>query len=75
MDIILPKWGMTMQEAEIISVDVAVGDVVTEGQSIVTVETEKVDAEVEAPAGGTVAEIFVAAGDTVAVGAVVARLT
>ena len=75
MDIILPKWGMTMQEGEIVSIDVAVGETVTEGQAILTVETEKVDAEVEAPQAGTVTEILVAVGDMVEVGAVIARLS
>jgi pyruvate/2-oxoglutarate dehydrogenase complex dihydrolipoamide acyltransferase (E2) component len=75
MDIKMPKWGMSMQEGVLTEWNVAVGDEVTEGQALATVETEKVDAEVEAPAAGTVAELLVEAGETVEVGTVIARLT
>jgi pyruvate/2-oxoglutarate dehydrogenase complex dihydrolipoamide acyltransferase (E2) component len=74
MDVTLPKWGMTMQEGTIASWDVEVGDTVTEGQVLAGVATEKVDADLEAPATGTITEIIVAAGETVPVGTVVARI-
>ena len=74
MDITLPKWGMTMQEATISEWLVAVGDTVTEGQPIVRVESDKVDAEVESPGAGTLAEIVVPDGETSEVGAVLGRL-
>jgi 2-oxoglutarate dehydrogenase E2 component (dihydrolipoamide succinyltransferase) len=74
MDITLPKWGMTMQEAVISEWLVAVGDTVTEGQPIVRVESDKVDAEVESPAAGTVVELLVAEGESAEVGSVIARL-
>jgi pyruvate/2-oxoglutarate dehydrogenase complex dihydrolipoamide acyltransferase (E2) component len=70
----MPKWGMSMQEGELTEWLVAVGDVVTEGQPLASVETEKVDAEIEAPVGGTVTEILVEPGTTVEVGSVIARL-
>ncbi len=75
MDITMPKWGMSMQEGVLTEWSVAVGDQVTEGQPLATVETEKVDAEIESPAAGTVSEILVPAGETVEVGTVIARLT
>lgn len=74
MDVLLPKWGMTMQEATVAEWLVAVGDAVTEGQPIVRVETDKVDAEVEAPAAGTIGEILVDAGQDAEVGTVIARI-
>jgi len=74
MNITLPKWGMTMQEAVISEWLVAVGDTVTEGQPIVRVESDKVDAEVESPGAGTLAEIVVPDGETAEVGAVLGRL-
>ena len=74
MDVVLPKWGMTMQEAVVGEWLVAVGDTVTEGQPLVTVESDKVDADVESPGSGVVAEILVPAGETAEVGAVIARL-
>ena len=74
MDVVLPKWGMTMQEAVVGEWLVAVGDEVTEGQPLVTVESDKVDADVESPGSGTVTEILVGEGETAEVGAVIARL-
>ncbi|WP_026554643.1 lipoyl domain-containing protein [Arthrobacter sp. 35W] len=75
MDITMPKWGMTMQEGVLLQWLVAVGDHVTEGQAVATVETEKVDAEIEAPASGLVAELLVDAGESVDVGTAIARLS
>ncbi len=75
MDVTLPKWGMTMQEATISEWLVAVGDAVTEGQPIVRIESDKVEADVESPANGTVSEIVVAEGEDAEVGSVIARIT
>ena len=75
MDVTLPKWGMTMQEATIAEWLVAVGDQVTEGQAIVRIESDKVEADVEAPGNGTVSEIVVAEGEDAEVGSVIARIT
>ena len=74
MDVTMPKWGMTMQEAVISEWLVAVGDTITEGQPVVRVESDKVDAEVESPGAGTVVELLVAEGETAEVGSVIARL-
>ncbi len=63
----LPKFGMQMAEGTIEAWLVSDGDAVAEGQEIVTVSTDKVDSDIEAPATGTL-KILVAAGETVAVG-------
>jgi pyruvate dehydrogenase E2 component (dihydrolipoamide acetyltransferase) len=73
-EVVLPKWGMTMQEGVLAEWLVAVGDVVSEGQPIARVETDKVDAEIEAPASGTLTELVVLAGTSIDVGALVARI-
>jgi 2-oxoglutarate decarboxylase len=52
----------------------AVGDSVTEGESLVEVTTDKVDVEVPAPAGGTLEAILAQEGDTVTVGATLATI-
>jgi pyruvate/2-oxoglutarate dehydrogenase complex dihydrolipoamide acyltransferase (E2) component len=75
LEIVLPKWGMTMQEGVLAEWLVAVGDTVTENQPIARVETEKVDAEIEAPASGTITELLVEAGASIEVGTLVARLS
>lgn len=49
-------------------VDAAVGAKVEEGDSVVTLESMKVEIPVSAPAGGTVAEILVEEGDQVSDG-------
>ena len=46
------------------------GDAVEEDETIVEISTDKVDAEVPAPAAGTITEILAEAGDTVTVGQV-----
>jgi pyruvate/2-oxoglutarate dehydrogenase complex dihydrolipoamide acyltransferase (E2) component len=73
-DIVMPKWGMSMQEGHLTEWLVGVGETVTAGQAIATVETEKVDAEIEAPEDGTVAELLFEPGTDIEVGTVIARL-
>ena len=74
-DVTMPKWGMSMQEGQLIEWLVAEGDEVTAGQPIALVETEKVNAEIEAPENGTVQALLVEAGTDVEVGTVIARLS
>ena len=73
-DVELPKWGMTMQDGTISEWIKKVGDSVEEGDVIAIIETEKVDADLEAPESGVLKEILVQAGQTVDVGTVLARI-
>jgi len=50
------------------------GDSVREGEALVEVTTDKVDAEVPAPATGTLVKILAEAGKTIAVGAPLAEI-
>src|ERR671916_769512 len=52
----------------------AMGETVEADETLVEVSTDKVDAEVPAPASGTVVKIHAAEGDTVQVGAVLAEI-
>ncbi len=72
MDVILPKWGMTMQEATVTGWLKAVGDPVDKGDELVEVETDKVSTAVEAPTSGVLTERRAEVGDVVAVGDVIA---
>jgi pyruvate/2-oxoglutarate dehydrogenase complex dihydrolipoamide acyltransferase (E2) component len=72
VDVILPKWGMTMQEATIVRWLKAEGDTVLRGEPLVDVETDKVDVAIEAPVTGTLTRCVAAVGDIVAVGQLVA---
>ncbi len=71
----LPKWGLTMEDATILAWHVDVGDEVHTGDVIAEVETEKVENELEAPCDGVIAEILVEEEDTVEVGTVLALIT
>lgn len=64
----LPKFGLTMEEATVNEWSVAVGEPVAQGQTIATIESEKVEMELPAPVAGIVAEHLVQPGETVAVG-------
>ena len=73
-EVILPKWGMTMQDGTIAQWMVSEGQHVQEGDPIAVIETEKVETELPCPDSGTVVEIVAEEGDTVEVGAVIAWL-
>ncbi|HCV36528.1 MAG: biotin/lipoyl-containing protein [Acidimicrobiales bacterium] len=71
-NVILPKWGLTMEDGAVAAWHVSEGDSVVEGEVIADVETEKVETELEAPCGGIIARILVPENDTVDVGTVLA---
>lgn len=64
----LPDLGEGVHEAEILAVEVTVGQEVKEGDPILEVETDKAAVEIPSPITGTVSEILVQAGDTARVG-------
>ena len=71
-NVILPKWGLTMEDGTVVAWYVDEGDHVVEGEVIAEVETEKVENELEAPCAGVVARILVDEDETVDVGTVLA---
>ncbi|UPR35275.1 pyruvate dehydrogenase complex dihydrolipoyllysine-residue acetyltransferase [Vibrio cyclitrophicus] len=58
-------------EVEVTEIMVAIGDVVEEEQSLLTVEGDKASMEVPAPFAGIVKEIKIASGDSVSTGSLV----
>jgi pyruvate dehydrogenase E2 component (dihydrolipoamide acetyltransferase) len=72
VDVILPKWGVTMQEATLVRWLVGEGAEVEAGQPLADIETDKVDVALEAPIAGTLTERRVGEGEIVKVGGVVA---
>jgi pyruvate/2-oxoglutarate dehydrogenase complex dihydrolipoamide acyltransferase (E2) component len=68
----LPKFGLTMEEATINEWSVAVGEAVAQGETIATIESEKVEMELPSPVAGVVAEHLVPPGETVPVGTALA---
>ena len=71
-NVILPKWGLTMEDGVVVEWHVSEGDAVTEGQVIAEVETEKVENDLESPCDGVVARILVDVEVEVEVGTVLA---
>jgi pyruvate/2-oxoglutarate dehydrogenase complex dihydrolipoamide acyltransferase (E2) component len=64
----LPKFGLTMEEATVNEWSIAVGEAVAQGQTIATIESEKVEMDLPSPVAGVVAEHLVQTGETVPVG-------
>jgi len=75
IEVLLPQFGMGMQDAEIVRWLKAVGDKVMVGEGLVEVEAAKSVEEVPSPGTGTLIEIVAAEGETVEVRAVIARIS
>ena len=74
VDIIMPQMGESIAEGTLSRWLKKVGDEVKRDEPIFEISTDKVDAEIPAPAAGVLAEILVKEGETVAVQTVVARI-
>src|SRR5512145_2598438 len=74
IDIVMPQMGESIAEGTLSKWLKKVGDPVKRDEPIFEISTDKVDAEIPAPAAGVLAEILVQEGQTVAVQTVVARL-
>ena len=64
----LPDLGEGLQEAEIVTWHVEIGDDVVTDQPLLAVETDKAVVEVPSPSTGTVTAIHAAPGDMIAIG-------
>ncbi len=64
----LPELGDGIESGDVLEIFVAVGDVISEGQDIVEMETDKATVPVPASVGGKVTKILVNEGDTIAIG-------
>ena len=71
-NVLLPQWGMNMEDGTLTRWLVNEGDEIAEGQPLVEVETAKINSELESPASGIVSHIMAAEGSLVKVGALVA---
>ena len=71
-NVLLPQWGMNMEDGTLTRWLVSEGDEIIEGQPMVEVETAKINSELESPASGVVYHIMAAEGSLVKVGALVA---
>src|SRR5919109_1162693 len=74
VDVVMPAMGESVSEGVILEWAKQPGDAVEADETLVEISTDKVDAEVPAPASGTMGEVLAQAGDTVTVGQVIARM-
>lgn len=65
----MPKLGLTMTSGTMVEWLKKVGDRVEEGDPLASIETEKIEQEIESPCSGTLVEIIVEAGADADVGA------
>ena len=70
----MPQMGESVTEGTILEWHVSEGQEVAEGDTVVEVSTDKIDAEVPAPASGVITKLMAAVDDTVEVGQVLAQI-
>jgi 2-oxoglutarate dehydrogenase E1 component len=74
VDVVLPQMGESVQEGTVLDWHRQVGEEIAEGDTLVEISTDKVDAEIPSPVSGVVAEILAEPDETVSSGTIVARI-
>jgi len=75
LQITMPEMGESVTEGTVLEWHVAEGDSISEGDTVIEVSTDKIDAEVPAPASGVITKLLVSPDDTVQVGQALAEMT
>jgi len=75
LEIVMPEMGESVNEGTVLEWHVSEGDQIAEGDTVVEVSTDKVDAEVPSPASGTITKILVGPDETIEVGKPMAEMT
>src|SRR5215469_2729915 len=70
----MPKLGHTMTEGKVIRWHKLPGESVREGETILTIETDKTEVEIESPVAGLIGAHAAREGDIVAVGSLLVTL-
>src|SRR5881227_4214136 len=73
-DVMMPRLSDSMEEGTVLKWLVDVGGEVKRGEPLVEIETDKANMTYEADTDGTLIEIVVPEGETVALGEVIARI-
>ncbi|HEY5058108.1 MAG TPA: biotin/lipoyl-containing protein, partial [Gaiellaceae bacterium] len=68
VDVVMPQMGVSVSEGTVTKWLKQEGEQIEADESLLEISTDKVDTEVPSPASGTVMQIFVQEGETVAVG-------
>src|SRR6187455_2641629 len=74
VEVQMPQMGESVTEGTVLEWHKQEGEFVAEGETVVEVSTDKVDAEVPAPASGTVTKILAQPDETVKVGQALAEI-
>jgi pyruvate dehydrogenase E2 component (dihydrolipoamide acetyltransferase) len=74
VDVIMPQMGESIAEGTLTRWLKSVGDEVERDEDLFEISTDKVDADIPAPAAGVLSEVLVQEGETVEVNTVVARI-
>src|SRR5436305_10702434 len=75
VQVVMPAMGDSVGEGTVLEWRKQIGDRVEVDETLVEISTDKVDAEVPAPASGTLTKIHAGEGDTVAVGGILAEIS
>jgi pyruvate dehydrogenase E2 component (dihydrolipoyllysine-residue acetyltransferase) len=73
-DVVMPQMGESIAEGTIVRWIKKPGDKVERDEPLLEISTDKVDAEIPAPASGTLTEVLAQEGQTVSVNSVIARI-
>jgi pyruvate dehydrogenase E2 component (dihydrolipoamide acetyltransferase) len=73
-DVVMPRLSDSMEEGTVLQWLKKVGDEIAVGDELVEIETDKANMAYEADVAGTLAEILVQEGETVAIGTPIARV-
>src|SRR5215213_8710346 len=74
VEIQMPQMGESVTEGTVLEWQKQEGEFVSEGETVVEVSTDKIDAEVPAPASGVITKILKGPDETIAVGGILAEL-
>lgn len=70
----MPQMGESITEGKILKWYKKVGDKILKDETVLEISTDKVDSEIPSPVSGVVVELLASEGQTVAVGALIARI-
>ncbi|AVM22792.1 dihydrolipoamide acetyltransferase family protein [Bacillus pumilus] len=71
VEVVMPKLGMSMKEGTVSVWNKDVGETVNKGERIASINSEKIEMEIESPAEGTILDIKVSEGEGVPPGTVI----
>ena len=73
--IVMPRLGMTMEEGTVVEWPIPIGGRVEKGETVLIIETEKAESEIEATVSGTLRHVYAEPGETLPCGVLLAAIT